>query len=60
MNTISDGDFVRFQRFIYDYCGIFFSDDNAYIVHRRLQPRLEALALVDFAEYYRYLRSCDP
>ena len=45
---------------IYDYCGIFFSDDNAYIVHRRLQPRLEALALVDFAEYYRYLRSCDP
>ena len=24
---------------IYDYCGIFFTDDNAYIVHRRLQPR---------------------
>ena len=45
---------------IYDYCGIFFAEDNAYIVHRRLQPRLEALALVDFAEYYRYLRSCDP
>jgi len=45
---------------IYDYCGIFFSEDNSYIVHRRLQPRLEALALVDFAEYYRYLRSCDP
>jgi chemotaxis protein methyltransferase CheR len=45
---------------IYDYCGIFFAEDNAYIVHRRLQPRLEALALVDYAEYYRYLRSCDP
>jgi chemotaxis protein methyltransferase CheR len=45
---------------IYEYCGIFFADDNAYIVHRRLLPRLEALALVDFAEYYRFLRSCDP
>lgn len=45
---------------IYDYCGIFFADDNAYIVHRRLQSRLDALAMVDFAEYYRYLRSCDP
>ena len=28
---------------IYDYCGIFFAEDNAYIMHRRLQPRLEAL-----------------
>jgi chemotaxis protein methyltransferase CheR len=45
---------------IYDYCGIFFDEDNSYIIHRRLVPRLEALALVDFAEYYRYLRSCDP
>ncbi len=44
---------------IYEYCGIFFSDDNAYIVHRRLAPRLDALSLIDFAEYYRYLRSCD-
>jgi chemotaxis protein methyltransferase CheR len=45
---------------IYAYCGIFFSDDNSYIVHRRLLPRLEALALSDFADYYRYLCSCDP
>jgi chemotaxis protein methyltransferase CheR len=44
---------------IYDYCGIYFSEDNAYIVNRRLQPRLEALGLVDFADYYRYLRACD-
>jgi chemotaxis protein methyltransferase CheR len=45
---------------IYDYCGIFFSEDNAYIVNRRLQPRLDALSLVDFAEYYRFLRASDP
>jgi chemotaxis protein methyltransferase CheR len=52
--------FRLLREVIYDYCGIFFAEDNAYIVHRRLQPRLDALALVDFAEYYRYLRSCDP
>ncbi|MDB4970870.1 MAG: cheR40H [Myxococcales bacterium] len=52
--------FRLLREVIYDYCGIFFPDDNAYIVHRRLQPRLDALSLVDFGEYYRYLRSCDP
>jgi chemotaxis protein methyltransferase CheR len=35
---------------IYDYCGIFFAEDNAYIVHRRLQPRLEVRALVSFGQ----------
>jgi chemotaxis protein methyltransferase CheR len=44
---------------IYDYCGIHFADDNAYIIHRRLQPRLDALSLGDYGDYYRYLRSCD-
>src|SRR5260370_24753824 len=44
---------------IYEYCGIHFADDNAYIIHRRLQPRLDSLALGDYADYYRYLRSCD-
>jgi len=44
---------------IYDYCGIHFADDNAYIIHRRLQPRLDALSLTDFGDYYRYLHSCD-
>jgi chemotaxis protein methyltransferase CheR len=52
--------FRLLREIIYDYCGIFFSDENAYIVHRRLQPRLDTLALGDFGEYYRYLRSCDP
>jgi chemotaxis protein methyltransferase CheR len=45
---------------IYEYCGIHFAEDNAYIIHRRLQPRLDALSLTDYADYYRYLRSCDP
>jgi chemotaxis protein methyltransferase CheR len=45
---------------IYQYCGIFFADDNAYIVNRRLHQRLDALSLVDYGEYYRYLTACDP
>jgi chemotaxis protein methyltransferase CheR len=52
--------FRLLREIIYGYCGIYFADDNAYIVNRRLQPRLDALALSDFAEYYRYLRACDP
>jgi chemotaxis protein methyltransferase CheR len=42
---------------IYDYCGIFFDEDAAFLIQRRLQPRVEALSLGDFGDYYRYLRS---
>lgn len=45
---------------IYDYCGIFFEDDAAFLVQRRLLPRIEALALSDWDEYYRYLRTAGP
>jgi chemotaxis protein methyltransferase CheR len=42
---------------IYDHCGILFAEDNAAILQRRLSPRVEALSLADFDEYYRFLRS---
>lgn len=45
---------------IYDYCGLFFADDSLYLLGRRLRPRLEALSLEDFTDYYRYLRSVGP
>ncbi len=45
---------------IYDYCGIFFDEDASYLIQRRLAPRIEALALSDFGEYYRFLRSANP
>jgi chemotaxis protein methyltransferase CheR len=45
---------------IYDYAGLFFDDDAAYLVQRRLTPRLDALALPDFTDYYRYLRAATP
>ncbi|HZS38522.1 MAG TPA: protein-glutamate O-methyltransferase CheR [Polyangia bacterium] len=45
---------------IYEYCGIYFEEDSSFLIQRRLLPRVEALALSDFGDYYRYLRSCNP
>lgn len=45
---------------IYEHCGIFFADENAYILQRRLAPRIDALSLTDFPDYYRFLRSASP
>lgn len=56
---LSPETFRLLRDLIYQHCGIFFADDNAYIVHRRLQPRLDDLSLTDFADYYRYLVSVD-
>jgi chemotaxis protein methyltransferase CheR len=42
---------------IYEYSGLFFDDDAAFLIQRRLLGRLEALSLSDFSDYYRYLRA---
>jgi chemotaxis protein methyltransferase CheR len=49
-------EFRLLRDLIYDYCGIFFQDDSRHLVHRRLVPRLETLALPTFSDYYRFLR----
>ena len=38
------------------FCGIYFADDSAYIVERRLRGRLRDLGLEEFSEYHRYLQ----
>lgn len=38
------------------YAGLHFPDDAAYLFERRLAPRLDALGLNSFDEYYKYLR----
>jgi chemotaxis protein methyltransferase CheR len=45
---------------IYEFSGLFFDDDATYLIQRRLLPRLDALSLQDFADYYRFLRSATP
>lgn len=49
-------DFRLLRDFINRFCGIYFADDSAYIVERRLRERLRDLGVGDFAEYYRYLQ----
>ena len=57
--TLSREVFRLLRGVIYDYCGIHFEEDSAFLIQRRLQPRVEALSLSDFVDYYRYLRSCN-
>jgi chemotaxis protein methyltransferase CheR len=49
-------DFRLLRDLVNQFCGIYFADDSAYIVARRLRERLRDLGLDDFAEYYRYLQ----
>jgi chemotaxis protein methyltransferase CheR len=41
---------------IYEFCGIRFEEGARYMVTRRLWPRVRALGLQSFTEYYRYLK----
>jgi chemotaxis protein methyltransferase CheR len=46
--------------FVYEETGNHFEDDALYLLKRRLESRLPALAVPDFAAYHRYLRSSGP
>ncbi len=54
--TLQLKEFRLIRDFVNRYCGIYFADDSAYIVERRLRERLRELGMDDFAEYYRYLQ----
>mgnify|MGYP001559669527 CR=1 FL=1 len=49
-------EFRLIRDLINEYCGIFFPDDLKFVVQRRLGPRVQALGLGGFGEYYRFLR----
>ena len=53
---ISEDEFRLLREEIERHCGIWFRDDLAYLLERRLAPRLEVLGLRDFTAYHRYLR----
>lgn len=54
--TLHLKEFRLLRDFVNQFCGIYFADDSAYIVERRLRERLRDLSISDFAEYYRYLQ----
>jgi chemotaxis protein methyltransferase CheR len=57
MNTITDIEFARFQRFIYDAAGITLSPAKKALVCGRLSKRLAAHQLDTFGAYFELLSS---
>src|ERR1700756_2536990 len=57
MNTITDTEFTRFQRFIYDAAGITLSPAKKALVCGRLSKRLQAHELDSFGAYFELLSS---
>lgn len=53
---MTDEEFPLLRDLIYNYSGLFFSDDNRYLLERRLSPRLAHRQLSTFHEYYYYLK----
>ena len=53
---MSDEEFRLLRVLIREHCGVDYSADNRFLLERRLTPRLLALHMRSFTEYYLYLR----
>lgn len=53
---MTDDEFPLLRDLIYSYSGLFFSDDNRYLLERRLSARLAHRQLSTFHEYYYFLK----
>jgi chemotaxis protein methyltransferase CheR len=49
-------EFRLLRELIQDHCGLWFREDSAYLLERRLWPRLQFHGHSTFGEYYRHLR----
>ena len=49
-------EFRLLRDFIYQYCGLYFSEDSKYLLEKRLNKRLLDLRLANFRDYYFQLR----
>jgi len=56
---LSDGDFHRLGRLVYDYCGIKLPPHKKSMLEARLRRRLRSLGIKSFEEYCDYLFSHD-
>jgi chemotaxis protein methyltransferase CheR len=54
--SLEDAEFAFLRRFVYDHCGIALSEQKRQLVQGRLQRRLRALRLRDFADYCELLQ----
>ena len=56
----TEDDFKLIREIIYNYAGIYISDDYQSIFMRRLERRLLSLSMDSFHEYYYYLKYNQP
>ena len=53
---MTEEEFRLLRDAIHGHCGLWYRNESQYLLENRLQPRLQALGLPDFAAYHRYLR----
>jgi chemotaxis protein methyltransferase CheR len=51
-----DEEFRLLRDFVYQHCGLFFHEENRYLLEKRLSKRLQQLQLKTFKDYYYLLR----
>jgi chemotaxis protein methyltransferase CheR len=53
---LPDEEFRLLRDFIYQYCGLYFHEENRYLLEKRLSKRVQKLQLKNFKDYYYLLR----
>jgi chemotaxis protein methyltransferase CheR len=53
---LPDEEFRLLRDFVYQHCGLFFHEENRYLLEKRLSKRLQQLQLKTFKDYYYLLR----
>mgnify|MGYP000526474407 CR=1 FL=1 len=53
--SLRKDEFERLRDLIRARFGLYFTDDTAYLLERRLLPRIETLGMRSYADYYAYL-----
>lgn len=53
---MSDDDFCLLRDFVYQYCGLYYHEENRYLLEKRLSKRLQQLQIKTFKDYYYLLR----
>ena len=53
---LGDEEFLLLRDLIHSHCGLYFNEDNRYLLEKRLAGRLQALHLPTFRDYFYYLR----
>lgn len=54
--TMVEEEFRLLRDLVYGFCGLWFDDQNAYLLEKRLNKRLHSLKIGTFRDYYQFLR----